>query len=72
MSFQAPNRTYTAGGTINQGTFVTLSEDFIVVQSTTGDSPIGVTDLGAVDFQSTHLAVSGQQVSVFGLHKNAG
>lgn len=64
--FQTPNGTYIAGGTINPGTFVTLSNDFTVVASATGDAPIGVSAQGTKKFDLTYLAASGDPVGVYG------
>lgn len=67
MSWQTPNRTFVAAGTVNPAVFATLTtSDFLILNSVSGDSPIGVTDTQYAQYNVSYSAVSGQSVAVFG------
>lgn len=66
MSFNVPNNSMKAAGNISPSVFVTLSDEFTVSQSGTGDAPFGVSALTTNSFNGTYAATDGQPIAVFG------
>lgn len=69
-SYATPNQTFRAGGNIYPCRFLTLggssSLDFVVVQSGTGELPIGISINHTRRFDSDYAAVSGDSLAAFG------